>query len=233
MKVISISKSGDLASIALSGCPMKCGYCAHGRQDRRDYTVEKVISEVATDAVKRVYIGGMDPLIQKKELFPLVKTLKQRGMDVTVKTSGNDPNAIKDFLPYVDRFSLEIKCPLDDARCWSSLSGHDEEWVQGFLVNLKQSLETIKGRPLRIMTRVIPRYIDMDRVKRIGEQLAPYADEAILNQFLSNPMTDIPWNGIEVASPPVNEMLEMGEELVKSIPSVRVHCSGFQRDLRR
>jgi pyruvate formate lyase activating enzyme len=233
MKVISIVKSGDLASIALSGCPMKCGYCAHGRQDRRDMTLEKVVAEVSIDAVKRVYIGGMDPLIQRKEVVPFVKTLKQRGKEVTLKTSGNDPVTIRELLPYVDRFAIEIKCPLDDRGCWSSLSGQGEEWVEAFLPRLRQSLEAIRGRPLRIMTRAIPRYIDRDKVRRIGEQLAPYADEAILNQFLGNPMNDVPWNGIEVASPSVEEMLDLGDELVRHIPLVKVQCSGFQRELRR
>jgi pyruvate-formate lyase-activating enzyme len=233
MKVISIMRSGDLASIALSGCPMKCAYCAHGRQDRRDMALEKVVAEVSSDAVKRVYIGGMDPLIQRKEVIPLVKTLKQRGKEVTLKTSGNDPVTIRELLPSVDRFAIEIKCPLDDMGCWSSLSGQGEEWVGAFLPRLRESLETIKGRPLRIMTRAIPGYINKDKVSRIGAQLAPYADEAILNQFLGNPMNDVAWNGIEVASPSVEEMLDLGEELVRHIPLVKVQCSGFQRELRR
>ncbi len=79
-------------------------------------TVEKVVAEVSIDAVKRVYIGGMDPLIQRKEVVPFIKTLKQRGKEVTLKTSGNDPDTIRELLPYVDRFAIEIKCPLDDLR---------------------------------------------------------------------------------------------------------------------
>src|SRR5512145_1065701 len=111
MKVISVSKNMDLANISLAGCVMKCGYCMHTRQDRKDMTVEKIISEVCVPPIRRVYVGGMEPLVHQKELPQLLQTLKLRGLEVTLKTSGYDPRFLKEIDKFVDKFVFEIKAP--------------------------------------------------------------------------------------------------------------------------
>jgi len=233
MKVISVSKNMDLASISLAGCVMKCGYCMHTRQDRKDMTVEKIISEVCVAPIRRVYVGGMEPLVHQKELHQLLQTLKLRGLEVTLKTSGHDPRLLKEVDKFVDKFVFEIKAPLDDVNAWSRLTGHDEAWSKQYLESLQQTLEMTKGRHVKIMTRAIPGFISDDVVERIGNQLAPYAREASLLQFLGNRMNDYPWNGINEASPPEADMMRYGEILARHIPIVKVTGAGFERTFSR
>ncbi|OPY31768.1 MAG: 7-carboxy-7-deazaguanine synthase [Methanomassiliicoccales archaeon PtaU1.Bin124] len=233
MKVISVTKNMDLANVSLSGCVMKCGYCMHSRQDRKDMTLESIVHEVCGPAVRRVYIGGMEPLVHQKELPVLIHTLKQRGLEITLKTSGHDPAFLLQLLPSIDRLVFEVKAPLDDVKVWTRLSGHDEAWTMRYLEDLKRSLEMAKGKHVRIMTRAIPGFISDEIVERLGAQLAPYAQEALLTQFLGNRMNDYPWNGINDASPPEEEMMRYGEALSRHIPQVRVTGSGFERSFRR
>jgi pyruvate formate lyase activating enzyme len=233
MKVISIGKNMDLASISLSGCPMRCGYCMHTRQDRKDVTVERIISDVCVSTIRRVYVGGMDPLVHQKELPALLQTLKQRGLEVTLKTSGFDPDFLKTVLPFIDRLVYEVKAPLDDIASWTRLSGMTEEWTRNYLENLKKSLELTKGRHVKIMTRAIPGFVSDEAVERIGTQLAPYAKEALLSQFLGNRMNDYPWNGIIDSSPPEADMLRFGEILARHIHLVKVTGAGFEKTFSR
>ncbi|HSV41827.1 MAG TPA: radical SAM protein [Methanomassiliicoccales archaeon] len=227
MKIISLVKNGDMASLSLSGCPMKCGYCAHVRQDRKDMTLEKVIADLSSPILKRVYVGGMEPAIQRKEVRPLLQALKSRGLDVALKTSGYDPEFLEETLKNVDRYVFEIKAPLDDIEGWMSLGGHDREWTVRYLENLRKSLEVVHGRPVKIVTRAIPGHIDAEKIDRIGIQLQPYAREASLTQFLGNLMNDVPYFGITEASPSDAEMMALGIIMVKHFPMVRVSGSGF------
>jgi pyruvate formate lyase activating enzyme len=233
MKIISLAKNADLASISFSGCPMKCGFCMHNRQDRKDVSIEKMVSDICTPAIKRVYIGGMDPVVQRKELRTLILTLKQRGLEVTLKTSGFDPEFLKDMRAHIDRFVIEIENPLDDIKGWSDLSGKEEDWTKNFLENLKASLEIVKGRPLRITVRLIPGYVTEEKLAKIGQQLRPYAQEALLSQFLGNQLNDYPWGGITDASPPESEVVQMGQVMNRSIPWVKVTGAGFERTFSR
>lgn len=233
MKVISLSKNADTASISISGCPMKCGFCMHNRQDRKDMTIEKIVSDVCFPAIKKVYLGGMDPVVQRKELRPLILTLKQRGMEVTLKTSGFDPEFLKEMRDHIDRFVIEIKNPLDDINGWSVLSGREDDWSKNFLENLKASLEIVKGKPLRIIVRLIPGYVTEEKVAKMGQQLKPYATEALLSQFLGNQMNDYPWGGITEASPPEDVAVHLGQVMNKFIPWVKVTGAGFERTFSR
>ena len=233
MKVISVAKNMDLASISLSGCVMKCGYCMHTRQDRKDVPVEKIISDVCVSPIRRVYVGGMEPLVHQKELPHLLQTLKLRGLEVTLKTSGYDPVFLKQISQFVDKFVFEIKAPMDDVNAWARLSGHDEAWTKQYLESLHKSLDMTKGRHVKIMTRAIPGFISDDAVERIGKQMAPYAQEALLTQFLGNRMNDYPWNGINDASPPEADMVRYGEILARHIPTVKVSGAGFERTFSR
>lgn len=233
MKIISLAKNADLASISFSGCPMKCGYCMHNQQDRKDMTIDKMVADICSPAIKRVYIGGMDPVVQRKELRPLILTLKQRGLEVTLKTSGFDPEFLKEMRNSIDRFVIEIKNPLDDVNGWSVLSTREDEWSKNFLENLKASLEIVKGKPLRIMVRLIPGYVTEEKVTKIGQQLQPYAREALLSQFLGNQMNDYPWGGVSEPSPPEEICIHFGQIMNKFIPWVKVTGAGFERTFNR
>ncbi|MCE5296271.1 MAG: radical SAM protein [Euryarchaeota archaeon] len=192
MMVISIARSGDMASVFVSGCPLKCGYCLYNRQDRKEMTLEKVVTEMTAQTVKRAFIGGMDPAMQGKEVKALAKVLTQRGVTVSLKTSGNDPNFLKEVLNYADRFVFEIKAPLDDRETWSKLIGKDLEWTTAYLENLKTSLGIVKGKYVKISMRVIPGFIDQAKIERIGEQMRPCAKESTIIQFLGNMLNDYP-----------------------------------------
>jgi pyruvate formate lyase activating enzyme len=233
MMVISIARSGDMASIFLSGCPLKCGYCMYNRQDRREMTFDKVVFEMTAQTVKRAFIGGMDPAMQGKEAKALAKVLTQRGISVSMKTSGNDPDFLKEVLNHADRFVFEIKAPLDDKETWSKLSGRDMEWTSAYLDDLKASLDAVKGKYVKITMRVIPGLIDEAKIRKVGEQMRPYAKEATMFQFLGNMLNDYPWNGITEPSPDEAQMEKAGKLMAAYIPLVRISGSGFDRNVTR
>jgi len=233
MMVISLNRNGDMASVSVSGCPMRCGYCMHTKQDRKEITLDKVISEMSAPTVRRAFIGGMEPATQSNEVKTIIKVLNQRGISVSLKTFGGYPEFLREVHPFVDKYIFEIKSPIDDPELWSKLSGREVEWIKDYLKKLRESLDIVKGKQLKIATRVIPGYIDEAKIKKIGEQLRPFATESSLTQFLGNTLNDYPWSGMKEPTPSIEEMEKFGKTLANYIPLVRISGSGFDKVITR
>jgi pyruvate formate lyase activating enzyme len=114
VRLISLQKKVGKGTLELSGCPLKCRYCGHTISPRTDSSYEKTLAFLSDGLVNKVYIGGAEPMMQKKEVIDLIKALKRRGKEITLKTTGSDPKSLKETVGFVSRYVVEIKGPLDD-----------------------------------------------------------------------------------------------------------------------
>jgi pyruvate formate lyase activating enzyme len=121
---------------------------------------------------------------------------------------------------------------LDDLDCIATLTGLSRERTEKYASSLKQSLEVLRGAKVRIWIRVIPGYVTLDKVERLGDQIAGTATEVYLIQFLSVPENDAPFDGIDTPSPAEGEMVAMARRLLEFVPNVYVRGRDFKSDFR-
>lgn len=103
----------------LQGCPLRCLFCHN--PDTQEFTQRRPIEvdEVLQIASRyRSYYGddggvtfsGGEPLAQPAFVYEALKALKAEGYDTCVDTSSVvKPDALRQIVPYVDRFLLDIK----------------------------------------------------------------------------------------------------------------------------
>lgn len=186
-----------------------------------------VLEFVADPGVEEVYLGGAEPTLQREALMEILERLQRMGKEAILKTSGYDPEFLRRTKGLVDRYVIEIKCPLEDVECNVTLTGLTEQRTRDYLSRLNESLEVLRGEKIRIWIRIIPGFMDEQKIERIGRMVQGRADEAILYQFLSNPENDAPFQGISEAGPSEAEMVILGRALLRYVPRVRIEGSGF------
>ncbi len=231
MRVITMYKNLGEAKIEFYGCPLGCKYCAHRVQTKREVTSDQLTNFVAGYDIKRVYLGGAKPALFKKELINIIRIMGKRGKDITLKTTGVDPEFVSSTLSYVNRYIIEIKAPLDDVATTMHLINMDEEKTNEYLSNLRQCLELLKGKKVRAMIRVIPNEIDRQKIERLGQQLQGYVEDVQLIQFMSS-MNDLPFEGTTRPSPPIQEVEAMGYIMLKYVPTVIIQGDGLDTTLK-
>ncbi len=232
MKLIGMEKGGGTARIDFYGCPLKCEYCSHANQENRDYELMEILEFIADPEVDQVYIGGAEPCIQKKDLLELLQRLKRMKKKVILKTSGFYPELIEDTLELVHKYVLEIKCPLDDLECNQILSGLDPRKAEMYVRNLSRTMEILRDQRVRVWIRVIPGFLDEEKMNRIGQKVKGIAEEAWLLQFLSMPENEIPFRDIVTPGPDEAEMVDLARELVKYVPNVLIRGNGFSSEFK-
>jgi len=228
MMLIDLRKEGRTAAVHFYGCGLRCAYCMHRMQERKEHSVEQVMGFLVNPKMEEVYLGGGEPTLQKKELMDLLTRIERMGKRVTLKTNGGDPDLLAHALPFVNRIVLEIKCPLDEVECYAKLTGMDQGCTERYLTALRQTLEVLKGKEVRIWVRAIPNHTTVDRMGRIGEQVHGVAGEATLVQFLSKPENDAPFEDIGSPSPSEGEMVLMARKLLEFVPRVKVLGKDFR-----
>lgn len=231
MRLITMHKGVGEAKLDFYGCPLECKYCAHRMREKKDHTYDQVLKFLSEYETKRVFIGGAEPAMQKRELTMLIKILHKRGKEITLKTAGTDPDFLRDTLGSVHRYILEMKAPLDDLEGTMRLTNLEEDKALAYLENVRKCLEVLKGQKLRAMIRVIPTVLDREKVERMGRQLRGYAEEVQLIQFMSGG-NDIPFEGISRPSPSYEEMEVLGDLMTKHVPLIIVQGDGFDTTLR-
>ncbi|MCU0860748.1 MAG: radical SAM protein [Methanomassiliicoccales archaeon] len=232
MRLITMYKRVGEAKLELYGCPIGCRFCAHKSREKRDVPLDQVIKFFSEYETKRVFIGGAEPAMQKRELLELMKALRKRGKEITLKTVGTDPAFLKDTLGLVHRYIIEVRAPLDDVEAIRRMTSLDEDAAKAHLADLKNSLEVLKGQKVRSMTRVLPTIIDPERMERMGQQLEGYVEEAQLIQFMSGG-NDVPFEGSDRPSPPLERMEELGEIMLRHVPVVLLQGDGIDATMKR
>jgi pyruvate formate lyase activating enzyme len=231
MRLISLQKKIGNGSLELSGCPLKCRYCGHASFPRIDNSYDKTLQFLSDNLLSKVYIGGAEPMMQKKEVIDLIRVLKRRGKEITLKTTGADPKGLKETIGFVSRYVIEIKGPIDDVALHQRLTQLNEEGIRAYLTALRESLEILKGQKVRIFLRIIPGYVTDESIDRLGRQLQGYADQANLVQFMSS-KNDLPFEGISAPGPDINTMIQYGEIVLRYIPYVHLQGNGLDSILK-
>lgn len=128
----------------------------------KEMSIAEILVEVEKDRVfydtskGGVTLSGGEPLAQGEFLVELVKVLKNKGLHITIDTSGHAPyEFIEKILPFVDMFLYDLKLVNDEKhRLYTGVSN------KIILENLRKLIKT--GKEIYIRIPIIPSVNDGD-----------------------------------------------------------------------
>jgi 7-carboxy-7-deazaguanine synthase len=97
--------------VRLAGCNLRCSWCdsEYTFTGGRKMSLDEVMDEVRKLApVKLVEITGGEPMLQEREVVPLMQQLLDEGCEVLIETSGERPLAA---VPNRVHKIVDVKCP--------------------------------------------------------------------------------------------------------------------------
>ena len=97
--------------VRLAGCNLRCSWCDSEYTFKGGYKLseDEVVSEIEKLApVKLVEFTGGEPLLQERELIPLMQRLLDSGYELMIETSGERP---LDHVPVAVHKIVDVKCP--------------------------------------------------------------------------------------------------------------------------
>jgi 7-carboxy-7-deazaguanine synthase len=97
--------------VRLAGCNLRCSWCDSEYTFTGGYKLseDEVVAEVAKLApVKLVEFTGGEPLLQERELIPLMERLLAEGYELMIETSGERP---VEKVPKAVHKIVDVKCP--------------------------------------------------------------------------------------------------------------------------
>lgn len=97
--------------VRLAGCNLRCSWCDSEYTFKGGYKLseDEVVSEIEKLApVRLVEFTGGEPLLQERELIPLMQRLLDSGYELMIETSGERP---LDHVPAAVHKIVDVKCP--------------------------------------------------------------------------------------------------------------------------
>lgn len=97
--------------VRLAGCNLRCSWCDSEYTFKGGYksSEDEIVAEVKKLApVKLVEFTGGEPLLQERELIPLMQRLLDDGYELMIETSGERP---VENVPKAVHKIIDVKCP--------------------------------------------------------------------------------------------------------------------------
>jgi 7-carboxy-7-deazaguanine synthase len=97
--------------VRFAGCNLRCSWCDSEYTFKGGYkrSLEEVLGEIrALAPVKLVEFTGGEPMLQERELVPLIEALLREDYGLMIETSGERPLAA---LPAAVHKIVDVKCP--------------------------------------------------------------------------------------------------------------------------
>jgi 7-carboxy-7-deazaguanine synthase len=97
--------------VRLAGCNLRCSWCDSEYTFTGGYKLseDEIVAEIAKLApVRLVEFTGGEPLLQERELVPLMERLIAQGYELMIETSGERP---VDGVPKAVHKIVDVKCP--------------------------------------------------------------------------------------------------------------------------
>ena len=97
--------------VRLAGCNLRCAWCdsEYTFSGGKPFSAEEIIAQIEELAPCRlVEFTGGEPMLQARELLPLMQTLLERGFELMIETSGERPLA---DVPQAVHKIVDVKCP--------------------------------------------------------------------------------------------------------------------------
>ncbi|WP_289054407.1 pyruvate formate-lyase-activating protein [Carboxylicivirga marina] len=162
----------------LQGCNFKCLYCANADtielKGGNKTSVEEIVGMAEN---QRPFFGkkggltfsGGEPLVQAKQLLPVVKALKERGFHICIDTNGSILNDdVKEVLQYTDIVLLDIKHINKEQH--QLLTGKGNEKTFAFVEYLSEI-----QKPIWLRYVLVPGYSDAtEHLHQLGEHFKAF-----------------------------------------------------------
>ncbi|MGC2161902.1 MAG: radical SAM protein [Silvibacterium sp.] len=97
--------------VRLAGCNLRCSWCDSEYTFTGGYKLseDEIVAEIAKLApVKLIEFTGGEPLLQERELVPLMERLLRDGYELMIETSGERP---VENVPKAVHKIIDVKCP--------------------------------------------------------------------------------------------------------------------------
>ncbi len=97
--------------VRLAGCNLRCAWCdsEYTFSGGKPFSADEILAQIdALAPCRLIEFTGGEPMLQARELLPLMQTLLDRGFELMIETSGERPLA--DVPPAVHKI-VDVKCP--------------------------------------------------------------------------------------------------------------------------
>ncbi len=166
--------------VFLQGCNFKCLYCANADTIELKGGTETSVEEIVSMAKNQkpffgknggLTFSGGEPLVQAKQLLPVVKALKTEGFHVCIDTNGSILNEdVKAVLEYTDIILLDVK-HIDSAQ-HQLLTGKSNTKTLAFVDYLREI-----NKPVWLRYVLVPGYSNEPKhLRQLGEHFKDYSN---------------------------------------------------------
>ncbi len=222
MLVSSLEFPGKMSLVIFTaGCMLRCPYCHNpgiidGGKPREIIEIFKEIDE-SLDFIDSVVLTGGEPLIQKDEIFEILKYSKNLKLDIKLDTNGYYPEKLDDLMDLVDYVALDVKAPFNR---YKEVIGED------IGENVQKSMEVCLKSPetyFECRTTYVPGLMIPEDVVEIAKNIR--CDVYTIQQFRNRTVLDEKLK--ETPSPSRKELVEIAESVKPFQKKIKIKTSEF------